>query len=344
MANYVKFVRGLTSAFEKLTTKNADTLYFIYDDETSTSGRLYLGDREIVCDGGSGGSGVTFLKDLLDVALPVDKSELIDGQVLTYDALTDKWVARDPSAVANVLFDADQFEINDNGEWSLAGFANAPAGSRLTKSSDGKLIWDLPNGDNTEELAELVEQLRTDVDGLTAKFDDYDTSAEVDTKISEAVAAANHLSYKTVNSIEEIDVSATGADQFIYMVKNGEVYDEYMIVNGKLEKVGDWNVNLDDYAKKAEVEQIASDLATTKQTVLNIVTRVENLENISSQVEDLASQLNNIDKKVKTNEETIAIHTTQISELQAALDEKADVDDLEEFKSAMSWKNLSDMQ
>ena len=343
MANYVKFVRGLSDLFNKLTVKDSNTLQFIYENESSTSGRLYLGDREIVCNG-SGSSVASYLKDLLDVSLPEDVSELIDGQVLTYDATTSKWVARDPSAVANVLFDADQFEVNDNGEWSLLGFANAPSGARLTKGADGKLIWDLPNGETTEELAELVEQLRTDVDSLTTKFNDYDTSAEVDIKIAEAVAAAGHLSYKTVDTIEEIDVSATGASQFIYLVKNGEVYDEYMVINGKLERVGDWNVDLSQYAKKTEVEQVASDLATTQQTVSNIVTRVESLENTSSQVEDLAIQLNSIDKKVKANEETIATHTTQISELQAALDEKADVDDLEEFKSAMSWKNLSDMQ
>lgn len=331
MANYVKFVRGLTSAFEKLTTKNADTLYFIYDDETSTSGRLYLGDREIVCDGGSGGSGVTFLKDLLDVALPVDKSELIDGQVLTYDALTDKWVARDPSTVANVLFDADQFETNDNGEWSLAGFANAPAGSRLTKSSDGKLIWDLPNGDTTEELAELVEQLRTDVDGLTTKFDDYDTSAEVDTKISEAVAAANHLSYKTVNSIEEIDVSATSADQFIYMVKNGEVYDEYMIVNGKLEKVGDWNVNLDDYV--------------TKNELLEINTKVTDL---TASVGQINTKVTNLITKVETIETAVNGQEARIAALETAIENKVDQEEydldmaeLEEFKNAMTWKVLT---
>ena len=340
MANYVKFVRGLSELFNKLAVKDANTLYFIYENEASTSGKLYLGDREIVCDG-SGSSVASYLKDLLDVALPEDAIELIDGQVLTYDATTSKWVARDPSAVANVLFDDNQFEIDDNGEWSLVGFANAPAGARLTKGADGKLVWDLPSGDTDEDLAEQIELLRTDVDDLTTKFNDYNTSAEVDSKISEAVAAANHLSYKTVDTIGDINLSET---QYIYLVKNGEVYDEYMVVNGKLEKVGDWNVDLSDYAKKSEVKAVTDDLATTKEMVLNIVTRVEALENVSTTVEDLTSQLNTIDTKVQSIEDIITGHATQISELQAALDEKADLDDLEEFKEAMSWKNLSDVE
>ena len=340
MANYVKFVRGLSELFNKLAVKDANTLYFIYENEASTSGKLYLGDREIVCDG-SGSSVASYLKDLLDVALPEDAIELIDGQVLTYDATTSKWVARDPSAVANVLFDDNQFEIDDNGEWSLVGFANAPAGARLTKGADGKLVWDLPSGDTDEDLAEQIELLRTDVDDLTTKFNDYNTSAEVDSKISEAVAAANHLSYKTVDTIGDINLSET---QYIYLVKNGEVYDEYMVVNGKLEKVGDWNVDLSDYAKKSEVKAVTDDLATTKEMVLNSVTRVEALENVSTTVEDLTSQLNTIDTKVQSIEDIITGHATQISELQAALDEKADLDDLEEFKEAMSWKNLSDVE
>jgi hypothetical protein len=292
MANYVKFVRGLSEIFNKLTTKDANTLYFIYDSETSESGRLYLGDKEIVCDGGAH-EGTAFLKDLLDVALPEDKAELIDGQVLTYDATTDKWVARDSSTVANVLFDSDQFETNENGEWSLLDFANAPSGARLTKGANGKLIWDLPSGESIEDLAEQIE-------ALTNKFNDYDTSAQVDQKISEAVAAANHLSYKTVNTIGEIDLND---DQYIYLVKNGEVYDEYMVINGKLEKVGDWTVDLSNYATKAEVQTVdtkVTDLAallngtntevtTVKNNLANITTRVEALESSSSQVVDLAT-------------------------------------------------------
>ena len=186
-----------------------------------------------------------------------------------------------------------------------------------------------------------IKDRKSGIDNLTIKFNDYDTSTEVDSKISEAVAAANHLSYKTVETIGDIDLTET---QYIYLVKNGEVYDEYMIVNGKLEKVGDWNTDLSDYAKKSEVKTVADDLATTKETVLNIVTRVEALESISTTVENLASQLNSVNTKVQSIESTIADHTTQINELQIALDKKADLDDLEEFKEAMSWKNLSDVE
>lgn len=350
MANYVKFVRGLSEIFNKLTTKDANTLYFIYDSETSESGRLYLGDKEIVCDGGAH-SGAAFLKDLLDVKLPEDIGELVDGQVLTYDATSNLWVARDPSAVADVLFDTNQFTKNENGEWSLLDFANAPSGARLTKGANGKLIWDLPSGENFEDLAEQVEL-------LNEKFNNYDTSEQVDQKISEAVAAASHLSYKTVDTIGEIDLNAKDADQYIYLVKNGEVYDEYMVINGKLEKVGDWNVDLSSYATKAELNAVdtkvvdltselngvKTEVTTVKNNLVNLTTRVETLENTFSQVTDLATQLNQINSKIETQEATIEEHSTQIEELQNALDGKVNQEEFDELKTAMSWTNLSNVE
>lgn len=345
MANYVKFIRGLTSIFNKLQNKDDDTLYFIYDDETATSGRLYLGDKEIICHSGKD-SGVAYLKDLLDVQLPENIGELIDGQVLTYDVATESWVARDPSTVATVLFDENQFTVNENGEWSLLDFANAPNGARLTKGSNGKLIWDLPDDVTVEDVSERLELLE-------ASLENYDTAAEVDSKIASALAAANHLSYKTVGSVDEIDLTES---QYIYLVKNGEIYDEYMVIDGRLEKVGDWNVDLSSYATKIEVQAVdtkvedltsllngvSSSVTTIGNNLANITTRVESLENATSQVTDLATQLNNLKIKVEAAESTIENHGALIVELQEALADKVDKEDFDEFRNAMSWTNLSD--
>lgn len=52
-----------------------------------------------------------------------------------------------------------------------------------------------------------------------------------------------------VDSTADINVAADGAEKKIYMVKNtdgeaGNLYSEYMVIDGKLEKVGDWKVDL----------------------------------------------------------------------------------------------------
>lgn len=361
MANYVKFMRGTPKAFSKLVSKDIDTLYFIAEQD-ATTGKLYLGDKELVCDNHS--ATINYLRDLLDVNLPENIGELLDGQVLTYDVASESWVARTPEAVAEVKFDSNQFITNENGELSIVNFADAPSGAQLTKSADGSLIWVLPDAETVEGLAEIVETLRTDVDNLNTKFDDYDTSAEVDSKISSALAAANHLSYKIVNSTNEIDLTAPDASRYIYLVKNENSYDEYMVVNGVLERVGDWNVNLDDYATKNEVsaistqvEDIESQLNGLNSTVsahttsiANINTSVENLTaqlgSTDSSVEDLASQLNAI--KATTEE-----HTTKITTLETILDDKVDVstyntkmtildEDIKELKEAMTWNELTE--
>lgn len=362
MTNYVKFMRGTPKAFNQLTSKDINTLYFIAEKD-ATSGRLYLGDKELICDNHD--ASVAFLRDLVDVNLPENIGELRDGQVLTYDVASESWVARDPQSVEQIVkFDPKQFVTDANGELSIINFADAPSGAQLTKSSDGSLIWVLPDATTVEGLAEAVETLRTDVDNLTDKFNDYDTSDVVDTKISTALADANHLSYKIVNSTDEIDVNAADASQYIYLVKNENSYDEYMVVNKTLEKVGDWNISLDDYATKSEVsaistrvEDIASQLnginstvTTQATTIANISTSVENLTSqlgaTNSNVEDLASQLNAVKATVET-------HTTQIADLELLLEDKVSTsdfntkmalvdEDIEELRNMMTWNELEE--
>lgn len=89
------------------------------------------------------------------------------------------------------------------------------------------------------------------------------TASQVAEAIATAVTGADHLDRVTVTSVEAIDVSAAGADKHIYMVPkasgdsaDGDKYDEYMIIGGALEKVGDWKVDLSDYAKTAAVTQM----------------------------------------------------------------------------------------
>lgn len=366
--NYVKFMRGTPKAYELLSVKDNNTLYFIAE-ENALSGKLYLGAKEIVCDNQA--EAVSYLKDLLDVSLPEDVSELLDGQVLTYDVATEKWVARTPESVAEVVFDKNQFETNENGELSILNFANAASGAQLTKSADGSLIWVLPDATTVEGLTEIVETLRTDVDVLNSKFDDYDTSDEVDTKIASAIASANHLSYKTVNSTDEIDLTATDADLYIYLVKNGDVYDEYMVIDNKLEKVGDWSVSLDDYATKTELSAIDSkvedlatqlnasneEIATIKDNIGTINTSVEDLtsglQSVNTQVTDLASQLNAVQALANANKASIETHDAKLVELETALADKVDTSvydakmaavdtELAEMKSAMTWNYLSE--
>lgn len=98
------------------------------------------------------------------------------------------------------------------------------------------------------------------------------TATEIASAISTAIAGADHLKRVIVSSTDEIDLTADDADQYIYMVANadgesGNSYDEYMVINGALEKVGDWAVDLSDYVKTAAMETaIATALAEYAKT------------------------------------------------------------------------------
>lgn len=86
---------------------------------------------------------------------------------------------------------------------------------------------------------------------------DNDSNFQTDTEVAAAIAAAEHMSRKVVNSVDDIDPSAAGADKLIYMVKkgvgvDGDQYDEYMVIGGKVEKVGNWEVDLSGYVQKVE--------------------------------------------------------------------------------------------
>lgn len=107
-----------------------------------------------------------------------------------------------------------------------------------------------------EELTTLSSSVPTKVSQLT-NDSKFQTDTEVATSIATAVASADHLQRKKVDNVSAIDASADGADKFIYMVpktggKNGDKFDEYMVIDGAVEPVGDWAVDLSNYVEKVD--------------------------------------------------------------------------------------------
>lgn len=81
MANtpYVKFSRGSIAAYEKLSVKNDDTLYFITDPDSKKS-KLYLGSELI-------SSEITNISELQDLLITAAS----DKEVLAFDSESGKW-------------------------------------------------------------------------------------------------------------------------------------------------------------------------------------------------------------------------------------------------------------
>ena len=120
-----------------------------------------------------------------------------------------------------------------------------------------------------------------------ANIEDIYTSEQVDTKIQEAVAAADHLQRVIVESVDKIDVNAPGAERYIFMVPSGlndidNKYYEYIVVNtneGKsLERVGSWAVNLEGYATKEDLDKKVDKAQGSRLITDSEVTKLANIE------------------------------------------------------------------
>lgn len=91
------------------------------------------------------------------------------------------------------------------------------------------------------------------------------TKTQTDSAIATAVANADHLKREIVEDLPEVD---SADEHTIYMVAKAsgsgeQKYDEYMLINGAFEKVGDSAVDLTNYATKTEVSTAKSEAIST---------------------------------------------------------------------------------
>lgn len=163
--------------------------------------------------------------------------------------------------------------VNDNGNLVIGWFEP----NTITVDGLSDAVNNLSNqvNRNTQSISDISEQL----DNKANSFDVY-TKTETDNLITEKVASASHLKREVFNTILQATAFAEShaetADQYVYMVLNpdsnneNDKYDEYLYVNGSLEKVGSWAVDLSQYVKKEADKSLVSDteiakLATVEQ-------------------------------------------------------------------------------
>lgn len=124
--------------------------------------------------------------------------------------------------------------------------------------------------------ARLVGNIPSNVSQLT-----NDAGYQTAEQVAAQVAAADHLTRKKVASLDAIDLESADAAQYIYMVPkedsgDGDKYDEYMVLDGALEPVGNWAVDLSDYQKKQDGAGLYPDADKAKlESVAEGATKVE---------------------------------------------------------------------
>ena len=268
--SYVKFVRGTVTAWNQLRAANQvydDTLYFIYESADATTGSLYLGTKLI---GGTSSGGANSLADLTDVIV----SEISNKDILIYNGVS--WINGTIEDVINL--NTSTLEIDSTGAITIAGFTQAEVGTIPQKDSSGNITWVAPG--NLSEITNINNQLQNI----------YNKE-----EVNNLIASVNHLSYKKVGSLKEVNKDATDASRYIYLVPtgnlSGNLYDEYMVIDNQLEPVGSWEVNLNDYITNDELTTVLRDYITVNTfntKVGEIETSINSLVEFKNGVGDLS--------------------------------------------------------
>lgn len=191
--------------------------------------------------------------------------------------------------------------VDGIGQISLAGFAEAQAGYAVRKGTGGKLEWYNPVtkdeitalelrllnvettiGNSESGLVNVVVTLKNDVNEIQRQLGDVYTKSEVklliDDEIAEKLADAG-LTIKKVESTSDIDVNAEDAEKHIYLVpkedEEDDIYDEYIVVDKKLELIGTTKVSLDGYVKKDEFTPIQKKVESVPDGILATLDKIE---------------------------------------------------------------------
>lgn len=142
-------------------------------------------------------------------------------------------------------------------------------------SESGQLVlgWFEPNSTTLEGVNSALGTLQTSVNDLQGTVESLGTQVSANQKALENVytkeetlaeiAKSGHLVYKKVTSLDDIQADIDSADanvsNTIYLVPVleglvNDLYDEYMVIDGNIERLGSWEVNLDNYATKDDLE------------------------------------------------------------------------------------------
>lgn len=276
--NYVRFKRGTSTAFSNLVSKDSDTLYFIHDDGQIT-GQLYIGDVLISDNLPDNGDAIAAkLAELEDVNV----AGVINGQVLGYDAESEKWI---PMTI-NEAIEVSVMTGASEGAAGKEGLVPAPAAGDQNKFLRGDASW-----------------------------------VDINTLIATEVSKLDHLKRQKVDSVEDIDVNAEDAEMYIYMVpttdsKENNAFEEYIVIDGKIEKLGTYStgsvgeenlinaVNPDEFV-------ISTDGTKTLSLLEVPATKIIGLENnetfsiIQTDVGSLANEMVKVDNRIDTLEKAV---------------------------------------
>lgn len=152
--------------------------------------------------------------------------------------------------------------------------------------------------------------------GLHAVVAEKITATEANQLITTAVSNLNHLSYQKVNNLNDIILDAENADRYIYLVpqnpgSENDSYDEYLVIDGNLEKMGQWGVG--------DLSNLQNEVNSLNQTINGIPatqdeSRVPGLIDQISNLQDIVGDITQLFNYNSENPITIVDTINEINE------------------------------
>lgn len=206
-------------------------------------------------------------------------------------------------------------------------------------SEDGQLVlaWFEQNSTTIDGINAQIAALSTTVNDLQevvadkANTEDVYTKTETDTKIATAITNADHLKRKIVTQYSDIQNyidNYEDSDQYIFMVPIGVTdydnkYEEYIVIDNIIEPVGNWSVDLTNYAT---IEQLNAKVDKNENARLITLDEASKLENIEANAE--VNIIDSVDEAVFKVENRklnlLNISVSKVTNLEALLNNKVD--------------------
>lgn len=288
--NYVKFLRGTPAAFERLSIKDKDTLYFI-SEPGAKNGLLYLGDKIIAGSSSTGSISNLSIADLKDVI--IDNTGLTDGSILMYDWVKKVWVNKTlDEVVVDVMQGASSTKagaaglvpapkvgeqnkfLRGDGTWAEAGLTDAEKQELQDNTSKLEaLIGDSTKLDGTvPSISEIALETLTEALVPEDAKESLDTLQEISDWIQKHPGDVTEINSNildlqaSVGSIEDVLNGTKETEGLVSTV--GKVYDA----------IFDDNVGLDH--RVANIEDVLYDSVDENgDTIQGLISIVGNLQN-----------------------------------------------------------------
>ena len=303
--HYVKFIRGSVNAWQTLLqTPNKidnDTLYFIYENvQNPTEGQLYLGQKLI---SGNGSSNVVSINNIGDVY--INDETIADYQLLVYNETSQQWTnASLNDILSNEIGDFVGASANAAG---AAGLVPAPQIGDQNKFLRGDKSW-------AEIVTPSFDGNLFSVTNNVVTFKGFANApvGSIPVKSASGITWSQQGSgtlKRQIISLENLQVAIlnnTADENTIYMVlidspeDNTNHYDEYMVINSSLERLGTFGeVSLDNYVTKTSFETFQGNLNTLLQ---GYVTKVAvgdlSLLNLTGNNTNLVEEMNSMNDTI----------------------------------------------